>query len=106
MYIVSWLVIQTGVYTTILRNWYLEQRPDTERIVRWFNSLVGTDFHRVVLPANVEDVWTLFFHKSKRVKLWGFKTEDGYRDYDYGGFIPSEWWKTAKVGHEEPRRMK
>jgi hypothetical protein len=34
------------------------------------NFLLGTDFHRVVLPS-IFDTWSLFIH-GPRIKGWGF----------------------------------
>lgn len=74
-------------FSIVLSGWYWEHTFYGFRKVRWFNSLTGDTFHRVVLPQEVhgacvgnryyrtrEDVpcWTLFFHTSKNVKEWGF----------------------------------
>lgn len=80
----------------ILSGWYWEETRSGTRQVRWFNSLTGDTFHRVVLPhryqcehAPVGDwifdenfekskwsdempCWTLFFHTTGKTKPWGF----------------------------------
>lgn len=57
--------------------------PRTQlRLVRWFNVLRDTDFHRVT-ELHGEEVWTLFI-TGPRVQSWGF-LEDGtfteWREY-------------------------
>lgn len=81
-------------YSLILSGWYFEQTRSGTRQVRWFNSLTGDTFHRVVLPPigkldcelvkspdgylrieadrKRQPCWTLFFHKAGNVKPWGF----------------------------------
>lgn len=107
-------------YSLILSGWYWEETRCGMRKVRWFNSLTGDSFHRVVLPCastpdrdwflravcpdRIRDVpcWTLFFHRVGDAKDWGFLRESAtpgqfvYRVHDYGmGGKNSEWWKTA-----------
>lgn len=56
----------------IIAGWYFEHKPDNVvNIKRWFNKIGPEDFHRIVLPDNGKDVWTIFFH-SPRVRPWGF----------------------------------
>jgi len=38
-------------YSLILSGWYWEETRSGTRRVRWFNSLTGDTFHRVVLPV-------------------------------------------------------
>lgn len=109
-------------YSLILSGWYYEVTRSGERMVRWFNSLTGDTFHRVVLPRDRSIVyeygkpwqqhcWTLFFHKAGDVKPWGFWREHEQRlvdiGFDKGGatFQPytyqregsqKDWWLTAK----------
>lgn len=83
-------------FSIIMSGWYWEETRSGTRKVRWFNSLNGDTFHRVVLPhryqceyAPVGDwifdenfekskwsdempCWTLFFHRAGNVKPWGF----------------------------------
>lgn len=44
----------------VLAGWYREVRRRGLRDVRWFNVLTGDTFHRVLLPAQLDEVWTLF----------------------------------------------
>ena len=55
----------------ILAGWYFEDRWLVRRIKRFINYIGPSDFHRVVLPDNGKDVWTLFMHTA-RVQPWGF----------------------------------
>lgn len=61
----------------LLAGWYWEDRWAKRYLRRWVNFIGPNDMHRVVLPENGKDVWTLFIHSS-RVKPWGFMraTED------------------------------
>lgn len=115
-------------YSLILSGWYWEERrrkfgKDRLRKVRWFNSLTGDTFHRVVLPARgplliaLDDnkaltcdresipCWTLFFHTAGDVKEWGFLRHMS-DPYDVQIFTPytyaregkqADWWITAKT---------
>lgn len=86
-------------FSIILSGWYYEETRTGVRKVRWFNTLTGDSFHRVVLPCahaypdmtckdharagishpiapGVErPCWTLFFHRVGYVKSWGFLRE-------------------------------
>lgn len=101
-------------YSVILSGWYYEVTRSGERKVRWFNSLTGDTFHRVVLPQRWmcdEPCWTLFMHKAGCVKPWGFlKAIDGrfsggmytegsalFEPYTYEREgSQKDWWLTAK----------
>lgn len=84
-------------YSLILSGWYWEERRDRTRKVRWFNSLTGDTFHRVVIPRDCpSDVlctrcnspascWTLFWHTTPDVKDWGF-WRDGLTHSKIGAF--------------------
>jgi len=108
-------------YSIILSGWYYEETRSGTHKVKWFNSLTGDTFHRVILPysnviisidgsAKLKHCWTLFFHHVGDDKDWGFmnKVEDAevpgtmiYVPYSYPvGFIKHGWWKTAKKGKE------
>ena len=105
-------------YSLILSGWYWEETRCGTRQVRWFNSLTGDTFHRVVLPDdptwsdgfNEQPCWTLFFHRAGNVKPWGFWREVDQSAFpDAAYFEPytyqregsqQEWWKTAKPGRE------
>lgn len=111
-------------YSLILSGWYFEETRSGTRKVRWFNSLTGDTFHRVVLPVSTwrtqggggkfdrpDPCWTLFFHKAGDVKPWGFlKAIDGrfsggmytegsaiFEPYTYAREgSQKDWWLTAK----------
>ena len=77
-------------YSIVLKSYYHEITRSGLRTVRWFNSLTGDTFHRVLLPGkgplkmgldeNNEltcdrdsiPCWTFFFHPAGDVKDWGF----------------------------------
>ena len=99
-------------FSIILSGWYVEERRTGTRQVRWFNSLAGDTFHRVVLPqapgvygAQPQPCWTLFAHTTPDVKPWGFLRKTNQRTgamrfepYTYareGSQV--EWWLTAKT---------
>lgn len=63
-------------FSLLLRGWYWEERWRVRRRVRWCNLIGPSDFHRVVLPDNGRDVWTLFFHTARR-QPWGFMRPNG-----------------------------
>ncbi len=102
-------------FSLILSGFYYEETRSGERIVKWFNSLVGDNFHRVVLPRHPYNpyrevpCWTLFMHKAGSVKPWGFlrppATPPSFPQVDYLIFEPyqytregsqKDWWLTAK----------
>lgn len=100
-------------YSLILSGWYYEVTRSGERKVRWFNSLTGDTFHRVVLPNTCDEFpnfgqpcWTLFFHKAGDVKPWGFwrevpdtpiKDAALFHPYTYEREgSQRDWWLTAK----------
>lgn len=117
-------------FSIVLAGWYWEQTRSGTRKVRWFNSLTGDTFHRVVLPCSLGDhpadavcnslpgtpqpCWTLFFHRAGDVKPWGFlrKREmigltllpEGtaiYQPYTYQREgSQKDWWLTAPLGRE------
>lgn len=108
-------------YSLILSGWYYEETRSGTRKVRWFNSLTGDTFHRVVLPHDfsVEQndsyipapCWTLFMHKAGSVKPWGFWREkkgmyrngvpvDGVAQFEPYTYkregSQKDWWLIAK----------
>lgn len=97
----------------ILAGWYFEDRGAQRVRRRWFNLLGPDDFHRVVLPDNGRDVWTLFMH-APRTKAWGFlrPARQGPHGPEFlyepqsGPDDPafSTWYKTAPTGAELRRR--
>lgn len=112
----------TRAFALVLAGFYIEQTRTGYRPVRWFNSLTGDTFHRVILPSS-DTVWTLFAHRVGDVKEWGFLekrvclrvesrgkpveyTEQVFTPYQYqneGGRKPVEWWLTARTGAEVRR---
>jgi len=108
----------------VLRGYYFEERrtPGIHK-VRWFNWLTGDSFHRVVLPKTKQDdgswlphhCWTLFFHRAKYVKPWGFLKPRGNGSQDTaqvwypwnypkdGKGTSSDWWLTAPKGRDSKR---
>jgi len=99
-------------FSIVLSGHYLELTRYGYRRVRWFNTITGDTFHRVVLPSRnvplsfypngVEPCYTLFFHTAKKAKPWGFlrdtvfKNNSIYTPYEHSG-KSREWWKTAKT---------
>ncbi|MCM2547615.1 hypothetical protein [Burkholderia glumae] len=97
-------------FSVILAGWYWEVTRGNCARVRWFNFLIGDSFHRVVLPLDrgVDNVWTLFAHRAKRSKPWGFLRDKGQLGTIYVEHRRSPedaWWKSAPRGRHEPRRM-
>lgn len=96
-------------YSLILSGWYWEETRSGTRKVRWFNSLTGDTFHRVVLGrvenAEMRPCWTLFMHKAGSVKPWGFWRELKVEDCPNGAYFEpyrytregsqKDWWLTA-----------
>lgn len=107
-------------FSVVLSGWYVEElrggvvspilgrTPYRFRAVRRFNFLTGDTFHRVILPHGRRDTWTLFAHRAKVVKTWGF-----WHACEVGAiWIPyrhqtgdREWWKEVPLGRDEERRM-
>lgn len=94
-------------YSLVLAGWYLEQRRDGDRPVRWFNALTGDTFHRVVKPEGARDIWTLFLHSEADVKHWGFlhPHDNGaialWQRYTYPGQKKDKRWElTAPRGRD------
>lgn len=56
-----------------------EARRTVTRIVRWFNVLRDTDFHRV-RELHGEEVWTLFV-TGPRIQGWGFLDGDEFTEW-------------------------
>ena len=101
-------------FSIILAGQYWEETRSGRRLVRWFNSLTGDTFHRVVLPhvgLYEFPCWTLFFHRSGRAKTWGFlRGEAGkaqvFTPYSYATEGDQRhWWERAPKGRDEPRRL-
>lgn len=98
-------------YSLVLSGWYWEERRDGLRKVRWFNKLTGDTFHRVILNDSDSDyrtpseVWTLFLHRAKNVKKWGFLRTATHgtmtwTKHHYPGGSVENWWLTAPKGRE------
>lgn len=112
-----------NAWSIVLSGWYWEQTRYGNRKVRWFNSLTGDTFHRVMLPGlfrgEEKQCWTLFSHTAEDVKLWGFlrsvrqtsnllyrpnTDHDGsliWTPYDYSKEgSKTNWWLTAPKGRD------
>lgn len=99
-------------FSLILSGWYYEQTSYGVGIVRRFNALTGDSFHRVILPTErgVHECWTLFAHRAKDAKQWGFLRDFGalgsaYLPFKYPDGRHKQWWKSSPIGRLEPRRM-
>lgn len=106
-------------FSIILAGSYEEHRRSGARTVRWFNWLTGDNFHRVVLHRYLNTneprhVWTMFAHRTRRTKEWGFLREEWdclsptYRRISYRPHKPGIeecWWRTVPRGRDEARRM-
>ncbi|MBI1397031.1 MAG: hypothetical protein GC151_13730 [Betaproteobacteria bacterium] len=66
---------------------------------RWANVLRPSDFHRVIVPYGVREVWTLFIH-GPRIAGWGFMKNGAYRPVTTTAQQNpwGEWWKSAPRG--------
>lgn len=90
----------------VLAGWYREVRRRGLREVRWFNVLTGDTFHRVLLPAQLDETWTLFIVPARDVKEWGFLRNKGqlgqvFTPFNYGAAgKPARWWEHAPKGRE------
>lgn len=98
-------------FSVLLLGHYWELTRQGGRRVRWFNWLAGDSFHMVVIDR---PVWSLFVHRSKRTKGWGF-----LRDFaSTAGESPTmklwtehvsaegpDWWLKAPKGHAVTGRM-
>lgn len=97
----------------ILSGCYWERTRCSVRMVRWGNLLTGDTFHRIELPVNrrTRCVWTLFMHRARDAKEWGFLRGMGqaYMVYTPFSFPRNErlsaWFKQAPRGRRESRRM-
>lgn len=94
-------------FSIILAGSYMEETRNGTKPVRWFNFLLGTSFHRVVLNERYGrklPVWTLFAHRAKRSKRWGFLKPfpmDGYEKAQVYLLHPQStdrWWINAPTG--------
>ncbi|MVW72167.1 hypothetical protein [Bordetella sp. 15P40C-2] len=97
-------------FSIVLVGWYWELTRAGIRKVRWFNSLLGDSFHRVVLPEDADGTpvpcWTLFAHTAGDIKPWGFirlshknSKVQVWREYEYPtGAKQPQWWLHAPKG--------
>lgn len=103
-------------YSIILAGSYFEVTRSGTRHVNWFNRLTGDSFHRVVLPDNGRDVWTLFCHGSY-TKRWGFMREIVSGSVKMLLWVPhlyqtdeasgaERWWDKAPNGRNALRRVR
>lgn len=100
-------------FSLVLAGWYLEERREGFRSVRWINWLTGDTFHRVILPTDgTREVWTLFIHRAGDVKPWGFLRpmvdyEGIFAFFPFvypGGRKDPCWWRSAPRGRSLNRR--
>jgi len=107
-------------FSIILAGWYWEHTRSGTHRVKWFNTLTGDTFHRVVLPlkgmtrgladynpraTDYEPCWTLFFHRAEYVKEWGFLRGQVFIPYvRTRNDETAYWWKRVPKGRNEPRR--
>lgn len=95
----------------ILFGRYLEETRSGMRLVRWVNFLSGDSFHRVLLVGG-RPVWSLFAHRARYVKAWGFLRAGSLGTATFhevapgpgGGSSAGEWWLSSPAGAFEPRR--
>jgi hypothetical protein len=89
----------------ILSGSYYEHRRGSLSERHWFNWITGDAFHRVILHKG--QVWTLFAHRARRSKEWGFLRAYDPQTIVYIKHKPSAadaWWKIAPRGRDEDRR--
>lgn len=94
-------------FSIILSGWYYEQRRGSLSERHWFNWITGDVFHRVILANG--PVWTLFAHRSRRSKEWGFLRAYDPQTIMYVKHRPGaedHWWKHVPVGRDELRRVR
>lgn len=118
--------------SVVLSGFYFEITRAGVRTVRWINGLVGDSFHRVVLPNEhgqpwdmegaplgaAQPCWTLFFHRAKYVKPWGFfrPITEGQEPSSAKQWLPHNfpgdgegaedpWWLRVPIGRFEDRRL-
>lgn len=94
-------------FSVILAGSYLEETRAGTKPVRWFNFLTGDSFHRVILKERYGrklPVWTLFAHRAKKTKRWGFLRPGGAGDQSQTYTLHPQshdgWWHSAPRGHE------
>jgi hypothetical protein len=91
--------------SVILYGSYTEQLEGRERRVRWLNWLRGTTYHRVLLDHPNDEVWTIFIHRAKRSKTWGFRNAPGEEKRVASSPGSNEWWFKVPVGRNHPMRV-
>jgi hypothetical protein len=111
----------------VLSGFYWEKTHYGVKKVRWLNGLVGDTFHRVILAPEYRTIrvkspigiaiglehtgrllscWTLFMHRAKRAKSWGFLRDKGQLGIVFNEHTPSsqgdpeDWWTTAPTGRQ------
>jgi hypothetical protein len=92
----------------LLSGRYLEERRTRTHVRNWINFITGNTFHRVVLlpgrNGGVRPVWTLFAHRAKRTKGWGFlrpsPTGSGMLYTPHKPSVEEAWWETAPTGRQ------
>ena len=94
-------------FSIILAGSYLEETRGGTKPVRWLNFLTGDSFHRVILRSRYGrtlPVWTLFAHRAKRTKRWGFLRstllDNTFRYIVHRPSIDEQWWMNAPTGRQ------
>lgn len=94
----------------VLSGSYIELKRTGLHQVKWMNLIGGDTFHRIIVE---KPCWTLFFHRSKCVKPWGFlrgteNTQLAWIPHNFpnlGHSTPEPWWLQVPLGQFEPRRQ-
>jgi hypothetical protein len=89
----------------VLSGWYQELLEGRTRRVRFFNWLRGTTYHRVLLPHEGSEAWTLFVHHAKNSKSWGFRDVPTDPTKTASGENRRDWWVDAPLGRSHPKRV-
>lgn len=89
-------------WSFLISGWYFEDRWSCRRKVMFFNYIGPDRLHRIVLPQNGRDVWTLFTHTA-RVKPWGlFRKHESHVEWknmsEPGDPAFSDWSKDSTAG--------
>ncbi len=104
---VSWIL--AGRYDEVRADPLARPRARARVVTRRagrINRIRGTNFHRILLPRDVRECWTLFVH-GPRVKGWGFWRDRAFEPFidGVGHHETREWWRTAPRGFEVADRM-
>ncbi len=96
----------------VLAGWYFEHRRSGLGTIFFWNFIAGDKFHRVELPPEEREVWTLFIHGPRR-KPWGFLQQhlsafgEAYAVWEEKMSADGEttrWWESAPQARFHPLR--